>query len=228
MARILCLVEGQTEETFVNELLAPHLLRHGQYIEARLLGNARQRSHRGGIKPWRSARNDIVRYLSQDKNLIVTTMVDYYGMPASGEAAWPGRSEAQALPVDRRSDLVAKAIRDDILGELGDRADPTRLIPFVTMHEFEALLFADGLKAATGFGVPQLGGQLVAICEQFETPEHIDDSPINAPSKRIERLFPGYQKPLHGNLAALDVGLNTIREHCPGFSRWVSSLERCP
>ena len=34
MARLFILVEGETEETFVNELLAPHLY---QYCSARVL-----------------------------------------------------------------------------------------------------------------------------------------------------------------------------------------------
>ena len=44
MTRLLVHVEGQTEEQFVNELLAPHLYFFGfTKISARLVGNARQR-----------------------------------------------------------------------------------------------------------------------------------------------------------------------------------------
>lgn len=58
MTRRLVHVEGLTEETFVNEALAPHLYRRGiTRVSARLIGNARQRSHRGGIKPWTATRN---------------------------------------------------------------------------------------------------------------------------------------------------------------------------
>src|SRR5256885_1583241 len=49
MARLLIHVEGETEETFVNEVLAPHLLSFGyESVSARLIGNARQRDRRGG------------------------------------------------------------------------------------------------------------------------------------------------------------------------------------
>ena len=49
MKRLLVHVEGQTEETFVNELLAPHLLARGYSpVSARLMGNARLRERRGG------------------------------------------------------------------------------------------------------------------------------------------------------------------------------------
>ncbi|WP_420461731.1 hypothetical protein [Candidatus Palauibacter sp.] len=42
MVRLLVHVEGQTEEQFVNELLAPLLYAHGYTsVSARLIGNAR-------------------------------------------------------------------------------------------------------------------------------------------------------------------------------------------
>ncbi len=51
MSRLLVHVEGQTEETFVNELLCPQLTRFGwSMVSARLLGNAHRRDRRGGIK----------------------------------------------------------------------------------------------------------------------------------------------------------------------------------
>ena len=52
MTRLLVLVEGETEEMFVNSVLEPHLRTFG-YIQvaARLLGNARQRSGAAGFAP---------------------------------------------------------------------------------------------------------------------------------------------------------------------------------
>jgi hypothetical protein len=44
------------------------------------------------------------------------------------------------------------------------------------------------------------------IRDQFATPEEIDDSPITAPSKRMIDLVPGFEKPLLGSLAALEIG----------------------
>jgi hypothetical protein len=54
MSRLLIHVEGETEESFVNEVLAPHLYHHGyQDVSARLIGNARLRDRRGGIRRWK-------------------------------------------------------------------------------------------------------------------------------------------------------------------------------
>lgn len=63
MGRLLIHVEGETEESFVNEVLAPHLYCHGfTKVGARLLGNARMRDRRGGIRSWESAKKDIARH----------------------------------------------------------------------------------------------------------------------------------------------------------------------
>jgi hypothetical protein len=64
-----------------------------------------------------------------------------------------------------------------------------------------------------------------AIREQFTTPEEINDSPETAPSKRLRTLVPGYQKPLLGVLAILEIGLAAIRAECPHFDGWLKTLE---
>ncbi len=52
MTRLLVHVEGETEESFVNEILAPHLCSRGfSKVSARLIGNARQR----GPTRWNQA-----------------------------------------------------------------------------------------------------------------------------------------------------------------------------
>jgi hypothetical protein len=103
---------------------------------------------------------------------------------------------------------------------------PERFIPYVLMHEFEGLLFSDCEGFARGIGRPDLVGPLSAIRSGFATPEHINDSPDTAPSKRIEKLIPGYQKPFVGNLAAIEIGLEAIRNECPHFKEWLERLER--
>ncbi len=92
MARLLIHVEGQTEESFVNEVIRNHLVTAGYHsVEARILGNARLRERRGGIRAWASARRDIIYHLLEDRGCIATTMVDYYGLPLS----WPGRERSK-------------------------------------------------------------------------------------------------------------------------------------
>ena len=223
MSRLLVHVEGETEETFVNELLRPYLYDRGySEVNARLMGNARQRSRRGGIKGWAEVKKDILGHLKQDAGRLVTTMVDYYGLPQT----WPGRKAAGGTVFAQKAKTVEDALLADISQGMGGTLNPDRFIPYVMMHEFEAMLFSDCEGFVRGIGRVDLVRSLQAIRDQFASPEEIDDSPHTAPSKRIEHLMPDYQKPLMGNLAALEIGIRAIRRECPHFEEWLERLER--
>lgn len=227
MPRLLVHVEGQTEENFVNDVLRDYLLRQGYAaVGARIVGNNRQRRQRGGIRGWPSVRKEIVAHLREDPEVIATTMVDYYGLPQSGEKGWPGRAEAsRRLVHTEKAALVESALLRDVVTEMGHRFNPQRFVPYVVMHEFEGLLFSDCAAFSRAIGRPKLEGDFHLIRDQFDTPEEINDSPDTAPSKRIAVLVPGYEKPLLGLLAALDIGLSPIRAECPHFNDWVARLE---
>lgn len=226
MTRLLVHVEGEAEETFVNEILCDHL--HGKgyaQVSARLLGNARLRARRGGIRPWSTVREDILRHLREDRGSVATTFVDYYALPATGGRAWPGREQANGLPHEKKAASIEIAIHADIVRAMGSDFDPQRFVPFVVMHEFEALLFSNCQAFAHGIGRAELASLFQAIRDEFETPEHINDSPITAPSKRVLALLPSYNKPWQGNLAVLEIGLEPIRQACPHFNDWLTRLE---
>jgi len=121
--------------------------------------------------------------------------------------------------------VVESALLEDVTAEMGASFDPRRFVPFVTMHEFEALLFSDCRRFGRGIGREDLVPALEAIRRDSATPEEIDDSPMTAPSKRVEGLVAGYQKPLLGTLAALEVGLDAMRAECPHFRTWLEQLE---
>jgi hypothetical protein len=100
-----------------------------------------------------------------------------------------------------------------------------RFIPFIQMYEFEGLLFSDPEKMALGMDREDLIGSFQQIADNFESPEHINNSPQTAPSKRILNLIRGYEKPLMGALAALEVGLDSMRDNCELFDQWLSNIE---
>lgn len=226
MARLFVLVEGETEETFVNEVLAPHLYACGfTAVSARLMGNARLRSRRGGIRGWDEVQRDIVRYLRQDPGVIVTMMVDYYGLPVAKARAWPGRAHAAKLAFASKAAHVESKLAATVQKEMGSSWNVSRFVPFVVMHEFEGLLFSDCGQFAAGIGRPELQPQFQAIRDDFASPEEINDSPTTHPSQRVVQLMPDYQKPLYGNLAALEIGFDSIRSDCPHFAAWIKCLE---
>lgn len=226
MIRLLVHVEGQTEETFVNEMLAPYLYRYGySRVSARLMGNARQRNRRGGIKPWPAARKDIMNHLREDPDSRSTTMADYYGLPRSGPEGWPGRDEAATLAFPDKANAIQDALMQDVREHMGGGFNPRRFVPYVMMHEFEALLFSDCDAFSRGIGHPGLTSKFQEIRDDFPSPEEINDSPHTAPSGRVKALLPGYEKTLMGILAALEIGLDAIRSQCPNFRRWLRRLE---
>ena len=221
--RLLVHVEGQTEETFVNEVLAPHLYCAGySHVAARLLGDARPRRRRGGVRPWPSVRDVILGHLKDDTGAISTTMVDYYGLPAE----WPGRAEAESVQFAAKADTVQHAIASDIREQMGDAFNPDRFIAYVSMHEFEALLFSDCSAFAQSVGVPAAAPMLQVVLDSFGDPEQIDDSPQTAPSKRILQLIPTYDKVAMGSVAIQEIGLEGIRGRCRNFCQWLARLER--
>lgn len=227
--RLLVEVEGRTEEEFVAALLGPYLVDRGyQRVDARLLGSAHRRDHRGGARSWPSVGKTIVEHLREDRDRIVTTMVDYYALPASGSGAWPGREQAERLVTStssERADAVETAVLEDIVRSMGRSFDPRRFVPFVTMHEYEGLLFSNCDTLAAVLGDPSLAAPLAEIRSRFATPEDINDSSQTAPSKRLEALVPRYEKIVGGVMALLDIGLPKVRAECPHFDQWVRRLE---
>ena len=222
MPRLLVHVEGQTEESFVNNVLRPHLVGGFGYtdVSARLVGNARQRPRRGGGREWSGVRREIIRHLREDFQAVSTTLVDFYRLPHS----WPGRSLAGGMPFEYKARTVQEAIKTDIAANLGDPSKQ-RFLPYVVMHEYEGLLFSDPTGFAEAIGRRELADSFQSIRNDFRTPEEINDSVTTAPSKRVLSLFPGYQKPLIGTIAAQRIGLAVIRKECPYFSGWVQQLE---
>ena len=229
MTRLLIHVEGETEESFVNHVLGPNLYDHGySRVGARLVGNARQRSRRGGIRSWPTVRAEILNRLKEDSGSIASTMVDYYALPQETHGAWPGRQMAGSRAFEHKASTVEKALLSDVGQAMGGSFNASRFVPYVMMHEFEAMLFSDCDGFARGIGRSDLAPKFQEIRNAFGTPEEIDDSPDTAPSKRVVALVPGYQKPLMGTLAALEIGLEAIRAACPHFRSWLERLERLP
>lgn len=114
-------------------------------------------------------------------------------------------------------------MRTDIANEGSGLA--RRFVPYVAMHEFEALLFSDCAAFGRSIDREDLVPDLERIRRAFANPEKIDDSPTGAPSKRIVRLVTGYSKPIDGNLAALAIGIEKMRRECPHFAQWLDALE---
>ncbi len=152
-------------------------------------------------------------------------MVDYYGLPQGGSGKWPGRIADSSLNLKEKAHFLESALLVDVCKDMGKGYYPNRFIPYVMMHEIEAMLFSDCNLFSLGIDRPELASSFQEIRNSFDSPEEIDDSPDGAPSKRIEALSISYEKPLDGILAIKRIGLKRIREECPLFSKWLNTLE---
>ena len=214
MSRVRVLMEGQTEETFVNEILSPHLNHMGIYPHAFLFRK------KGGSFAYQRARKEILNSMKEDNTLICTTMVDFYGMPKD----WPGRTESQSCRnYQDKAQRVEQALSEDIVTIMGDSWNPARFIPYVQMHEFEALLFSDiSVLAADDMRISM---QLACILGSFSCPEEINDNYNTCPSRRIKQHIENYVKTVDGIIAARKIGLKKMRRECPHFNEWITKLE---
>jgi len=198
--RVGIAVEGSTEVEFVNKILLPALLLSGILVTPISIG--------GNVSIQRLSREMTNLYWNFDA---VSSLVDFYG--------FQGKSAHSVADVE--CDIGNK-----VKGYIGDSVDESRIIPYVQIHEFEALLFSD----VEGFipVMPEVSSDQIEELRQihsgFNTPEDIDDGVQTAPSKRITGIFRGYRKALHGPLIAETIGMQAIREQCPRFNEWVGRL----
>ena len=219
----LSFCEGQTEQTFADIVLKPHLANLGLYLHPPVLiahAKKKGRVHRGGGRKYVPMKNDIQERLAQEKggDVFFTTMIDLYAISAE----FPGLVAAEKLrhiPY-KRVEALEQAFAEDI----GD----DRFIPYIQLHEYEAYLFSDvsGFKYFYDHHERQIA-DLKAIADGYASPELIDDGQYSAPSKRIVAKLPDYDgaKPIVGPQVAELIGLDVIRDRCPHFAAWLSRLE---
>jgi hypothetical protein len=216
MAKVLILVEGQTEETVVKRTLGPHLSSLRVFLAPTIIATKRIKSgpsFKGGMPSYAKVRREILRLLGDSSAALVTTMIDFYGLPAS----FPGRATVMGNTALGKVVFVEKAIEQDI--------NDGRFQAYCSLHEFEALLFSSPATIAAAFAIPNVEQKLLSIRSQFTSPEEIDDSPSTSPSARLQFLFPQYNKPFYGTLIAGRIGLDEMRGACAHFNDWLIRLE---
>jgi Domain of unknown function (DUF4276) len=216
--RVHIICEGQTEEMFINKVLAGLYSPKGIYLYPSLIGKP---GHKGGNVRYERLLTDLRARLAGDSTAYCTTLFDYYGLPRD----FPGKEEAkEQVGTANKALCVTRALTERLGSKLGE-GFLRRFIPYVQMHEFEGLLFSDSDSFAKAINMPNLANDFRRIRAGFESPEEINDDPDTAPSKRIKALFPRYEKPLYGSLATMEIGIEAIRAECPLFNRWLEQIE---
>lgn len=224
MARLYIFAEGQTEQTYGDTVLKDHLATFGVYVHGPILiahAKKKGRVHRGGGRKYLPMRNDLLRFLTQEKanDTYFTTMIDLYAIHSD----FPGLAEAENVRHLPRQRVVQ--LEEAFANDINDR----RFIPHIQLHEFESILFVEPTAFESFYSDcnTQIAA-LQAIAEAYDSPEDIDDGAQTAPSKRICDQFLDYEgaKRTAGPQIAANIGLDVIRGKCPHFNAWLTRLEQ--
>jgi hypothetical protein len=217
MSRLYVLVEGQTEEAFVRELLVPHYARSERFLTPIIVSTSP--GYKGGVVSYAKVKPQILRLCKQDTDAYVTTMFDLYALPTD----FPGKV-APAYPV--RGTGHQKAVFLEAL--LAQDISQPNFLANLMVHEYEALLYTQPSMFTQWTDDANVVSALSAAVVGAGSPEDVNDSPQTAPSKRILAAMPGYQKTFHGPLIACDIGLDAMRQACPHFHAWLLAVEALP
>jgi hypothetical protein len=213
-------VEGKTEQAFANQLLRTHLttfnvLLHG----SRLIRKKRNDESPGGHVDYNHLKREITNWLKEDKGpeARFSTMFDLYRLPRN----FPGYMDAK-----KESDPVRRVqcLENNLYEDIGER----RFVPYIQLHEFEAMLLAMPDKILTYYDDRKKEvAELNKLVAKFGSPELVNDGENTAPSKRIAALIPDYKYAKHtaGPDIAAAIGLPAIRLKCLHFDKWIRRLE---
>ena len=212
MIELCVIVEGPTEEGFVRDVLVPHLRQCEVESRASVVGKP---GHKGGVRSYQRIQKHLRNWMGDRRpTLRFTTMIDLYKLPSD----FPGFEDSSGCP---RPDERVRALET----ALAKKIDDPRFIPYVQLHEFEALLLANPTKFATFFLNHERNIRKLEKLVRNKRPELIDDD--DPPSKQIASVLTDYAKakPVAGPQIASAIGIATIREKCPHFNEWLAGLE---
>jgi len=216
-AEIVVIVEGPTERTFIADMVVPYLADRNIFMTPIIVSKPGQK---GGDVKFARVKNDINLHLKQRPDTYLTLFVDFYGIKKD----WPGLEEAKRQTTPGNKARIINQATKQKVEELFEREGANwRFIPYISMHEFEALLFSEPEILSRSLHVSQ--EEIDEIITQCGEPENIDDSSTTAPSKRLEKLYERYKKTSTGIAIAKAIGLPTMREKCLLFNNWLTTVE---
>lgn len=209
MVSLTVLCEGPTEVNFVTQVLRPHLETRDVFAKPTSLG--------GGLTWVKLKRELNLSLKSKRSHEWVTTMFDLYKLMRVPDCP----------PLPHQSGLdKARALEEAMQKGLPN----PNFIPYLQVHEFEALLFVNLTKLTDAFPDGEATKAIPALQAQTRdlSPEEINEGEQTAPSKRLIRAIPSYKarKSTAGPQVAEHIGLEALRQSCEHFDNWVSRLER--
>ena len=216
MKRLVIIAEGETEESFVNNILCPFFCSKGIYNSIQCFKT--KHSH-GGMSKYSYIKKDILNTI-YEKDVVVSMMIDFYRLPSD----FPGFNDLKVTQTHKeQANLLETRIKKDLEDSQNQLFD--NFIPYIQLHEFEALVFASisGIDSLFERSEMDYNG-LMNVIQQYPNPEDINNHPDTAPSVRLKKLISGYNKVLHGIDIINTVGMAELLEKCPRFKTWIESM----
>jgi uncharacterized protein (DUF2164 family) len=218
MRNLYFIVEGETEEEFVKRLLIPYLYNQGlnghmQPIMVHMSGGGHGHSN---VEHFLNTIEPVLYYNGEP---VITSLLDFFRFPRQQQAfaacGVHGPAAAQVACLQQALFVAVQRIRPY-----------ARFLPYIQLHEFEALLFADEV----GYELHATGIQagVAAVINDYPSPEDINSRPENAPSKRLASIFQAHGQRYRKAADAVDIieliGMERLRQRCPLFGQWVEQL----
>jgi len=216
MNTIIVICEGQAEQEFCNSVLYPHFKDLGVTIASPVISVSN-----GGIVKWEVLKKEVLVYLiNNNRNTYITTFIDFYGLTGKG---YP---EHRIINNENERRMLVSDIETAMKNQIDDRYR-YRFLPYIQLHEFETLIFTDISLLKDWYNPNEIldFNYLEETIRRYPDRELINDSPQTAPSKRLIRAIPKYDKVALGNILLMNIGLNRLRENNISFNNWIIKLE---
>lgn len=217
---ILC--EGQTEERFVSKVMKPYLKDYGIVLKPRILLTSKKKNQRGGMINYSQAKRDVENWISENRNRksethYYTTMFDFYALPSD----FPCMDE-----IEKYTDAYGKV--SAVERAMTEKFQVSNFVPYIQLHEFEALLFSDISKIVDRF--PKQKRTITNLQKVLDgcngNPELVNTGRTTAPSKRITAVVGEgrYHKVQDGVNIACRIGIDVMMNKCRHFKEWIDNL----
>lgn len=225
MINIYIIVEGQSEEKFIKEILTPYFANKNIFLYAERVITGKDnfgKSCKGGGSSYLSYKNHLdkrIKEFDSQKNYYFSTMIDFYALPKD----FPKLEESQNI--QGRYEQIAfleKAFKDDIGFD--------NFIPYIQLHEFETLLFCDTNAIVECFfdmNTKKLFNTIQEDIKNYDNIEMINSSTHNAPSKRLDRYTDGVYcgSKVSSSFSILkNIDIEVIKQKCSHFNSWLEEI----
>ena len=215
---VFLVVEGLTEQLFVNQVLAPYCAMRGVFLHPTQVP---KKGGKGGDVRFERVKTCVGNFLKQRSDTRVGTFFDYYGL-----GDWPSLDEVRNTSGLSPAEIEARlneAATEELRRALPELDVVGRFVPFMAVHEFEALLFSDAEVLASALGIEKVSVE--EVLQEYGSPEKINTRPDKIPSRHLDGWCGGrYMKTVQGIAIADKIGIDKMRVASPNFSDWLNRL----